>query len=38
MDIVPPNREVYYRSLQTGRPLNLTVQEKHELRAFLDTL
>lgn len=32
------DREVYYRSLQSGRPLNLTVQEKQELRAFLGTL
>lgn len=32
------DREVYYRSLQSGQPLNLTVQEKQELRAFLETL
>jgi cytochrome c peroxidase len=32
------DREVYYRSLQAGRPLNLTVREKQELRAFLETL
>lgn len=32
------DREVYYRSLQAGRPLNLTVQEKQELRAFLEAL
>jgi len=32
------DREVYYRSLQTGHPLNLSVQEKQDLRAFLETL
>lgn len=32
------DREVYYRSLQASRPLNLTVQEKLELRAFLEAL
>lgn len=32
------DREVYYRSLQAGRPLNLTVHEKQELRAFLESL
>lgn len=32
------DREVYYRSLQAGRPLNLTVQERQELRAFLEAL
>jgi cytochrome c peroxidase len=32
------DREVYYRSLQAGRPLNLSVKEKQELRAFLETL
>jgi len=32
------DREVYYRSLQTGHPLNLSVMEKQELRAFLETL
>jgi len=32
------DREVYYRSLQAGRPLNLSVQEKQELRAFLEDL
>jgi len=32
------DRETYYRSLQAGRPLNLTVQEKRELRAFLEAL
>jgi len=32
------DREVYYRSLQAGRPLNLTVREKQELRAFLEAL
>jgi len=32
------DREVYYRSLQAGRPLNLSVREKQELRAFLEAL
>ena len=32
------DREVYYRSLQAGRPLNLTAREKQELRAFLEAL
>lgn len=32
------DREVYYRSLQSGHPLQLTVQERAELRAFLQAL
>jgi cytochrome c peroxidase len=32
------DREVYYRSLQAGRPLNLTVEEQQDLKAFLQTL
>lgn len=32
------DREAYYRSLQAGRPLNLTVREKQELKAFLEAL
>jgi cytochrome c peroxidase len=32
------DREVYYRSLQSGHPLQLTVQERAELKAFLQTL
>ncbi|MBB5357043.1 cytochrome c peroxidase [Rhodanobacter sp. ANJX3] len=32
------DREVYYRSLQSGHPLNLSVMEKQELKAFLEAL
>lgn len=32
------DREVYYRSLQSGRPLQLTVEERAELKAFLQSL
>lgn len=32
------DREVYYRSLQSGHPLNLSVEEKQDLRAFLEAL
>jgi cytochrome c peroxidase len=32
------DREVYYRSLQAGRPLPLTVEERLNLKAFLETL
>lgn len=32
------DREVYYRSLQAGRPLNLSVEERLNLAAFLQTL
>jgi cytochrome c peroxidase len=32
------DREVYYRSLQSGHPLQLTVKERAELKAFLLTL
>ena len=32
------DREVYYRSLQAGRPLQLTVEEREELKAFLEAL
>lgn len=32
------DREVYYRSLQEGHPLNLTVEERRDLKAFLQTL
>jgi cytochrome c peroxidase len=32
------DREVYYRSLQAGRPLNLSVEERLDLAEFLDTL
>lgn len=31
-------REIYYRSLARGRPINLTVEEQHQLLAFLRTL
>lgn len=30
--------EIYYRSLQSGKPLHLTADERAELLAFLDTL
>ncbi|SAK39743.1 cytochrome-c peroxidase [Caballeronia ptereochthonis] len=32
------DREVYYRSLQTGRPLNLSVEERLDLAEFLRSL
>lgn len=32
------DREVYYRSLQAGRPLNLTIEERLDLKAFLQAL
>jgi cytochrome c peroxidase len=32
------DREVYYRSLQSGHPLQLTVEERAELKAFLQAL
>jgi cytochrome c peroxidase len=32
------DREVYYRSLQSGRPLQLTVEERAQLKAFLQSL
>ncbi|RUL68996.1 cytochrome c family protein [Dyella choica] len=32
------DREVYYRSLQAGHPLQLTVEERANLKAFLQTL
>lgn len=32
------DREVYYRSLQAGRPLNLSVEERLNLAAFLQAL
>lgn len=32
------DREVYYRSLQAGRPLNLSVEERLDLEAFLRSL
>lgn len=32
------DREVYYRSLQAGRPLNLSVEERLDLAAFLQAL
>lgn len=32
------DREVYYRSLQSGHPLQLTVEERADLEAFLLTL
>jgi cytochrome c peroxidase len=32
------DREVYYRSLQVGHPLQLTVEEREELKAFLQAL
>ncbi|GLQ45757.1 cytochrome c551 peroxidase [Dyella lipolytica] len=32
------DREVYYRSLQTGYPLNLTVEEHQDLKVFLQAL
>lgn len=32
------DREVYYRSLEAGHPLQLTVEERQELKAFLQAL
>jgi cytochrome c peroxidase len=32
------DREVYYRSLQAGHPLQLTVEEREDLKAFLEAL
>jgi cytochrome c peroxidase len=32
------DREVYYRSLQAGRPLNLSVEERLDLAEFLRSL
>jgi cytochrome c peroxidase len=32
------DREVYYRSLQSGHPLQLTVEEREDLKAFLQAL
>lgn len=32
------DREVYYRSLQAGHPLQLSVEERVDLKAFLNTL
>ena len=32
------DREVYYRSLQSGHPLQLTIEERAELKAFLQSL
>jgi cytochrome c peroxidase len=32
------DREVYYRSLQAGHPLQLTVEERQDLKAFLQEL
>ena len=32
------DREVYYRSLEAGHPLQLTVEEREELKAFLQAL
>ncbi|HUB90180.1 MAG TPA: cytochrome c peroxidase [Dyella sp.] len=32
------DREVYYRSLQAGYPLNLSVEERQDLKAFLEAL
>ena len=32
------DREVYYRSLQAGYPLSLTVEEREDLKAFLQSL
>lgn len=31
-------REIYYRSLQAGRPLSLSIEERADLEAFLETL
>jgi cytochrome c peroxidase len=32
------DREVYYRGLQDGRPLNLSVEDRRDLKAFLESL
>lgn len=32
------DREVYYRSLQAGYPLNLSIEERQDLKAFLQAL
>ncbi|MFC5435990.1 cytochrome-c peroxidase [Rhodanobacter umsongensis] len=32
------DREVYYRSLDSGRPVGLTIEERNDLLAFLKTL
>jgi cytochrome c peroxidase len=32
------DREVYYRSLQAGHPMQLTVEERQDLKAFLEAL
>lgn len=32
------DREVYYRSLQAGHPLQLTVEEREDLKSFLQSL
>ncbi len=32
------DEELYYRGLQTGRPIALTARERHELLAFLQSL
>jgi cytochrome c peroxidase len=32
------DREVYYRSIQSGHPLNLSAEERQDLKAFLETL
>ncbi len=32
------DREVYYRGLQAGRPLNLSIEDRRALKAFLGTL
>ena len=32
------DREVYYRSLQAGRPLNLSVEDRFDLAEFLKAL
>jgi cytochrome c peroxidase len=32
------DREVYYRGLQDGRPLNVTVEDRRDLKAFLEKL
>ncbi|WP_343126329.1 methylamine utilization protein [Dyella sp. C9] len=32
------DREIYYRSLQSGHPLNLSVEDRQNLKAFPETL
>lgn len=32
------DREIYYRGLQNGRPLNLSVEERRAIAAFLQSL